>query len=73
MHMKNNELIEQLSNLEMQKKSLLRELDKIYNNLDKRTKTFNKIKQIIKDIEQVKFKIRLEKEMNKNEKFREEV
>lgn len=73
MCMKNNELIEQLSNLEIQKRTLLRELDKIYNNFDKRTKTFNKIKQIIKDIEQVKFKIRLEKEMNKNEEFRKKV
>ncbi len=67
MCMKNNELIEQLSNLEMQKKSILRELDRVYNNFDLRTKRFNEVKEIKKEIDQIKFKIRLEKELRKDE------
>lgn len=73
MPMKNNDLIEKLSNLEMQKKSILRELDRVYNNFELRTKRFNEVKEIKKEIEQIKFKIRLEKELRKDEKFREEV
>lgn len=73
MPMKNNDLIEKLSNLEMQKKSILRELDRVYNNFELRTKRFNEVKEIKKEIEQIKFKIRLEKELRKDEKFREEI
>ena len=70
MVMRNDELIDKLSNLEMQRKRLLRILDQVYNNSNKRTKTFNEIKLVKKEIEQTKFKIRLEKEMRKNEEFR---
>ena len=73
MPMNNNELIEKLSNLEMQKKSLLRALDRVYNDLELRTKTFNEVKKTKKEIEQLKFRIRLEKEINKNEKLREDI
>ena len=65
--MRNDELIEQLSNLKLQEKALLRALDRAYNDIDMRTKLFNKIKNIKKEIELVKFKIRLERELKKDE------
>lgn len=64
--MNNNELIERLSILKLQEKNLLRVLDRVYNDLDKRTRVFNQIKEIKKEIESIKFKIRLEREMKKN-------
>ena len=65
--MNNNELIERLSILKLQEKNLLRILDRVYNDLDKRTRVFNQIKEIKKETENIKFKIRLEREMKKNE------
>lgn len=64
--MNNNELIERLSILKLQEKNLLRVLDRVYNDLDKRTRVFNQIKEIKKETESIKFKIRLEREMKKN-------
>lgn len=59
----NNELIEELSKLELQKKHLIRCLDSQYYSKHQRTKTFEKIKDLKKQIEKVKFKIRLNKEI----------
>ena len=73
MDMKNDELIEKLSKLELERNYLKRNLDMNYLDMELRTKIFNRIKQNKKEIELVKFKIRLEKELRKNEKFREEV
>ena len=57
----NNDLIEKLSLLTLEKKYLKRELDTIWYDREKRIKTFNKIKSVNKEIEYVKFKIQLER------------
>lgn len=62
----NNELIEKLSLLTLEKKYLKRELDNYWYDKDKRQKIFNKIKNVNKEIEYVKFKLELERKM-KNE------
>lgn len=59
----NNELIEELSKLELQKKHLIRCLDSQYYNKCQRAKTFEKIKDLKKQIEKLKFKIRLNREI----------
>ena len=69
----NNELIDKLSKLKLEESCLKRNLDMNYLDLELRTKIFKRIKENKKEIELVKFKIRLEKEMKKNEKFREEI
>ena len=61
----NNELINQLSKLELEKKSLIRNLDKYYYDYKLRTKLFNNLKVVENDIKKVKFKIRLEREKKK--------
>ena len=58
----NNELINQLSKLNLEKSSLKRSLDKNYYNTELRTKLFKKIKAVEIEIEKIKFKLRLEKE-----------
>lgn len=68
MLMRNNDLIEQLSLLTMEEKCLKRNLDKYYNDVDERRKMFNKLRENKKKVEQIKFKIRLEREMKNNEK-----
>ena len=57
----NNDLIDKLSLLTLEKKYLKRELDTNWYDREKRIKTFNKIKNIDKEIEFVKFKIQLER------------
>lgn len=71
--MRNDELIDKLSKLKLEENCLKRNLDMNYLDLELRTKIFKRIKENKKEIELVKFKIRLEKEMKKNEKFREEI
>lgn len=73
MPMRNDELIDKLSKLKLEENCLKRNLDMNYLDLELRTKIFKRIKENKKEIELVKFKIRLEKEMKKNEKFREEI
>lgn len=62
--MKHNELIEKLSNLKLEEKNLKRVLDVYYRDENMRTKAFNKIKKVKKEIEQIKFKLKLEREIN---------
>lgn len=59
----NNELIEKLSLLTLEKKYLKRELDNIWYDKDKKQKIFNKIKNVNKEIDYVKFKLELERKM----------
>lgn len=67
--MSNNDLIEKLSNLQLQEKYLKRALDKVYYvDIKERTRLFGEIKKVQKQIDKVKFKIRLEREIIKNEK-----
>jgi hypothetical protein len=64
----NNELIEKLSLLELEKKYLKRELDNNWYDSVKRKKTFDKIKEVNKKIENVKFKLHLERKMKNGNK-----
>ena len=57
----NNDLIEKLSLLTLEKKYLKRELDTNWYDREKRIKTFDKIKNIDKEIEFVKFKLQIER------------
>lgn len=67
MVMNSSDLEKKLKQLYVQSKILRLELDTCYNNSEKRSKTFDKIKEIKKEIENVKFKIKLEKELKKYE------
>lgn len=59
----NNKLIEKLSLLTLERKYLKRELDNNWYDKEKRKKTFNKIKDVNKKIQNVKFKLELERKM----------
>lgn len=59
----NNDLIEKLSLLTLEKKYLKRELDTNWYDREKRIKTFDKIKNVNKEIEYVKFKLQLERKI----------
>ena len=65
--MNSNELDKKLRQLYVQLRILKLELDTCYNNSEKRSKTFDKIKEIKKEIENVKFKIKIVKEIEKDE------
>lgn len=65
---KNERLIEKLAMLEMGEKSIRRNLNTYYVDKEKRTKLFAKLHKIQKDIERVKFKLRIEREIRKNDK-----
>ena len=68
MAMNNDKLIEKLSNLQLQENALRRGLDNVYyKNIKERTRLFNEIKKVKKEIEKVKFQIRLRREIEKNE------
>lgn len=62
----NNELITKLSKLTLQYKYLKKELDLVWYNKAKRKQIFDKMKSVNKEIEYVKFKLRLERKI-KNE------
>ena len=64
MVMNSNELDKKLKDLYLQEKVLKKVLDTVYNDSNKRTKTFNQIKKVKKEIDFVKFKIKLERKMN---------
>jgi len=65
---KNERLIEKLAMLEMNEKSIRRNLNTYYVDKEKRAKLFKKLHQVHKDIECVKFKLRIEREIRKNER-----
>ena len=68
MAMNNNKLIEKLSNLQLQENALKRGLDNVYyKNITERTRLFNEIKKVKKEIEKVKFQSRLRREIKENE------
>lgn len=60
----NNTLIEQLSRIKMEETALKRGLDKNLSNTE-RTKLFNRLKEVKKQKEALKFKIELERKMRK--------
>lgn len=59
----NNDLIEKLSLLTLEKKYLKRELDNIWYDKEKKKRIFDKLKNTNKEIEYVKFKLELERKM----------
>lgn len=63
--MNRNELLSKLSELELTKSYLKRQLDINYFDYKKRTSNFNKLKKVQKEIQEVKFKLKLIKEMKK--------
>lgn len=67
--MNNNKLIEELSKLTLEEKSLKRNLDKYSNKSLTRTKIFYRLNEVKSEINKIKFKIKLEKEL-KDEKSR---
>lgn len=62
----NNELIDRLTQLDLEEKSLRRNLDKYYCDEKMRTRIFARLKKIKLEIEKTKFKLHLEREI-KNE------
>ena len=65
--MNREELIDELTKLEIQEKAYKRALDVTYFNNDKRTKNFADLKKVQMQIKLVKYKLRILKEMHKNE------
>lgn len=65
----NDTLIDKLTKLELEEKCIKRNLDRYYRNENDRSRLFYRLKDIKKEKEQIKFKLRLKKEM-KNEEFR---
>ena len=63
----NNNLIERLSLLTLEKKYLKRELDNIWYDKEKKKKIFEKLKVVNIKIEYVKFKLELERKMRNGE------
>ena len=61
----NNDLIEKLSLLELEKKYLKRELDNKWYDRKEKQKLFDRIKDVNKEIKYVKFKLELERKMKK--------
>ena len=59
-----NKLIDDLSKLNAEEKALKRSLDISYYDSNKRTEMFNKLEECKKNIEKVKFKIRMERKLN---------
>lgn len=60
-----NKLIEELTKLRIKEKAYKRFLDLKYYDNEQRSKFFNELKEIKKDIRKIKFKIRLEKELKR--------
>ena len=67
----NDTLIDKLSRLKMEEASLKRALDKNLT-VEMRTRTFNRLKEVLKEKEMVKFKLKVRKEMN-DEKSRKTI
>ena len=59
------ELIDELAELKLEKNSLMRATEYKFNSNKKREKLFFRLRDVNKEIEKVKFKLRLEKEMKK--------
>ena len=67
-----NTLLEQLVDLQLKEKMILRNLDVKYFDREKRTYFFVELKKTREEIEKVKFKIKMERKL-KNEKSRENI
>lgn len=65
---KNDALLEKLVMLEAEEKSILRNLNTYYYNTTTKEKLYTKLKETRKDIQHTKFKLRMEREMKKNDR-----
>lgn len=63
----NDKLIEELSKIELEEKALKRNLDRYYRDERCRTRCYYRLRDLRNMKERLKFKIRMEKELN-NEK-----
>lgn len=64
---KNERLIDKLTKLELERKSVRRNLNTYYADKEKRERLYKKLKQVKNEIELVKFKLRIEREIKKND------
>lgn len=65
---KNDILLEKMVHLEMEEKSILRNLNTYYYNAEKKELLYRKLKEVRKKIQQTKFKLRMEREIRKNDR-----
>lgn len=63
----NNDYIDELSKLILYKKSILRQINVYFIKNENRDRLFAKLNEVENDIKRVKFKIRMERELKKNE------
>ncbi len=61
-------LLDKLVRLQLEEKSVLRNLNMYYCDKNIKDKLFAKLKKVKKEIDKVKFKLRVEREINKNDK-----
>lgn len=61
----NNKLIDELAMLKLKEKNLKRVLDIYFYDPKKRESNFKELKNVKKDIEKIKFKLRIERKMKK--------
>lgn len=61
----NNKLIDELTMLKLKEKNLKRVLDIYFYDPKKRENNFKELKKVKKDIEKIKFKLRIERKMKK--------
>lgn len=64
----NDILLDKLVRLEMEEKSLIRNLNMYYCDTNIKNRLFAKLKKVKKEINAIKFKIRLEREIRKNDR-----
>ena len=62
-----NELISKLSKLKLERGCIKRNIDTNYKHPKIKTELFERLKEVDKEIEKVKFKLKLEKEMKKDD------
>lgn len=65
-------MLDKLSRLILEEKSLKRTIDFTYNR-KKRTKILTRLVQVQKEIRETKIKLRIEREIKRNEKSRENI
>lgn len=65
-------MLDKLSKLILEENSLKRCIDCTFNRKT-RTRLFNRLKIVKKEIKETKSKLRLERELKKNEKFRKNI
>lgn len=65
---KNDELLDKLVMLEAEENSLMRNINIYYRDSTIKNRLFKNLKNVKKEIEKVKFKLRIESEIRKNDR-----